>query len=186
MLATHRRGARACTRGERVVALEPVELARCRRACPRPALVLRLPEERERRGELPAGLVEPPGLPVQAPDARVRGAALAPQIEPPRARQHLDERAVRLVVAPERLEDVAVVVERLEAQVLVGGVALLEQREPPGEELRRLRVRVARARHSRRPRTYDDAASADGARLLAVAREHLEVLLARVGALAER
>ena len=76
------------------------------------ALVLRLPEERERRGEVPARLVEAPRLAVQAPDARVRRAALAPQVEAPRARQHLDEGAVRLVVAAERLQHVAVVVER--------------------------------------------------------------------------
>ncbi len=100
----HRESARGVLDGEREVALEPVQAPDVvERAC-RALLVLHLPEERQRRGELPARLVEATRLPVQPADARVRRAALAPQIEPPRPRQHLDERAIRLVVAPERLQ----------------------------------------------------------------------------------
>ena len=60
---------------------------RCRRACsrcrarPAPARRARAPRE------LAARFVEAPRLAVEAPDARVRRAALAPQIEPPRARR---------------------------------------------------------------------------------------------------
>ncbi len=183
-LAAHGERALRVLEGERVVALQPVELADVVERARDAALVLGLPEERQRRGQLAARLLESPRLAVQAPDARVRRASLAAQVEPPGAGEHLLERPEGLVVASERLQYVAVVVERPQAQVLVRLIALVEKLEALREELGGLRVRVARAGHVARLHVRRRG-ERGGPALLAVAREHLEVLLARVGALPE-
>src|SRR5580704_4179941 len=112
----------------------------------------------------------------------MRSSALAAKVEPPRTRQHLFERPKRLTVPSERLQDVALMVERLEAEVLVRLVAVVKQLETLREELGGLRVRVARPGDTSR---LDERRRREGGRasLLAVSCEHLEVLLARVGAI---
>ncbi len=167
------------------VPLEPVELPDVVERAADAAFVARLSEEREGRRQVAHGQIQPACLAVKAPDARVRRPALAPQIEAPRAREHLGECPQGLVVVSERLEDVSHVMKRAHAQVFVGVMAPREELEALGIELGRLGVRVARpgdvARLDVRRR-----GEGQGARSLSVSREHLEVLFARLDVLPER
>src|SRR5205823_1873967 len=101
----------------RVVAAQPVELSDVVDGAGDPAIVGRVVEELQRRLQVLRRLLEAPRLAVQATDPAVRRAPLRAQIEAERAREHLAEDPERLLFAPEHLEDVAVVMERVDSRL---------------------------------------------------------------------